>query len=217
MERRSIQRICKFASRACIHLYLTYPPLWTRCPLECFETYGRRSYDHVKETVERIRASWGDEMAAELRYWQALDRKVGVFPCRSFNIGEQTVSTPHRDEKNLAQSWCSITPLGEFNPDLGGHFVLWDFGLVIRFPAGSTILIPSALLLHSNTPIQPNETRYSTVQYAAGGLSRWVENGLMSDKDLLAHASEEDRLSYKRGRVSRWMTAVGMYTQLDEL
>lgn len=162
--------------------------------------------------MEAIRGSWGNEMAAELEYWQALDKKVGVFPCRSFNLGKQSISTPHRDE-NPAQSWCSITPLGDFNPNLGGHLVLRDFKMIVRFPPGSTVLIPSALL-HSNTPIQPNETRYSIVQYAAGGLSRWVQNGFKSDKDLLAHVSEEDRQSYKE---SRWMRAVGMYTRLDEL
>ncbi|KAN0113573.1 hypothetical protein V8E52_007637, partial [Russula decolorans] len=56
----------------------------------------------------------------------------------SFNLGQQTTSFPHLDEKNLAQSWCSKTLLGDFSPNLGGHLVLWDFGLVIRFPAGST-------------------------------------------------------------------------------
>ncbi|KAF8495256.1 hypothetical protein F5888DRAFT_1615859, partial [Russula emetica] len=58
---------------------------------------------------------------------------------------------------------CSVTPLGNFNPDLGGEFVLWNYGLVIHFLPDSTILIPSALLLHSNTPVQPSETCYSIV------------------------------------------------------
>jgi hypothetical protein len=71
--------------------------------------------------------------------------------------------------ENFAQSWCSITPLGDFDSDIGGDLVLWDFKLVIHFLAGSTMLIPSALLYHSNTPIQPGETHYSIVQYAAGG------------------------------------------------
>ncbi len=169
----------------------------------------------MKSTVEAVCASWGSEMSEE--YWQDLDKKVGVFPCRSFNLGKPTVTIPHWDEKNLAQSWCSVTPLGDFNPDLGGHFVLWDYKLVIRFPAGSTLLIPSALLVHSNTPVQPNKTRYSIVQYAAGGLSRWVNNGLMSNKDLLAKAGEESEKSYKREQSSHWMSVVEMYTRLDEL
>lgn len=167
--------------------------------------------------METIWANWGDEMRGELGYWQALDKAIGVFPCRSFNLGKQTVSCPHLDEKNLAQSWCSITPLGDFDPDLGGHLVLSDFKLVIRFPPGSTVLIPSALLYHSNTPVQPGETRYSIIQYAAGGLSRWVQNGLMSEKDRLASASEEDIQSYRREQELYWKSVVGMYTRFDEL
>ncbi|KAJ7883792.1 hypothetical protein B0H13DRAFT_2537891, partial [Mycena leptocephala] len=39
-----------------------------------------------------------------------------------------------------------ITALRRFNPDLSGHLILWDLKLVIRFPPGSTILIPSAII-----------------------------------------------------------------------
>ncbi|KAH9042329.1 hypothetical protein EDB84DRAFT_1232732, partial [Lactarius hengduanensis] len=79
----------------------------------------------------------------------------------SFNIGNQSTSFPHTNENNLAQSWCSITPLGTFNPKEGGHIVLWDLKMVVEFPPGlapgSTVLIPSALITHSNTPIRPGE------------------------------------------------------------
>ncbi|KIL54546.1 hypothetical protein M378DRAFT_54007, partial [Amanita muscaria Koide BX008] len=132
-------------------------------------------HDYIAETVETIRATDGS-----LR--RPYDSKVGVYPCRSFNLGPHTVSFPHKDVGNLAQSWCSVTALGEYDHHLGGHLVLWDFKTVIQFPAGSTILLPSALFLHSNTSIQPGETRYSIIQYAAGGLFRWVENGCMTDK-----------------------------------
>jgi hypothetical protein len=168
----------------------------------------------MKETVKLIRENWG-EGKAEREYWEALDGKIGAFPCRSFNLGQQTATVKHKDHKNMAQGWCSVTPVGEFNPDMGGHFVLWDYKMVIRFPAGSTVLIPSALLSHSNTPVQPSETRYSIVQYAAGGLSRWVQNGFMTDKDRLA--SEEGRTSYEGEKRSRWISAINMYTRLDEL
>jgi hypothetical protein len=49
--------------------------------------------------------------------------------------------------------------------------------LVIEFPPGSTILIPSSILSHSNTAVDDQEHRYSFTQYAAGGLFRWVDNG----------------------------------------
>jgi hypothetical protein len=193
----------------------------SRCmPTEClatFEAYGKRNYGHVKAAVEAIQAFWGDGVSKELRLWQDLSKKLGVFPCRSFNLGEQTASFPHLDMRNLAQSWCSITPLGNFNPDLGGHLVLWDFGLFIRFPAGSTVLIPSSLLVHSNSSIQPGETRYSIVQYAAGGLFRWVDNGFKTDREWLAGASDDDIKVRQKEKGERWRSAAGMYTHLSEL
>jgi hypothetical protein len=77
-----------------------------------------------------------------------------IFPCVTINFGPRTVCYPHIDFANLAWGWCAITSLGRFNPDLGGHLVLWDLNLVVRFPPGSTILIPSALFHHSNVQIQ---------------------------------------------------------------
>ncbi|KAF8345216.1 hypothetical protein F5887DRAFT_856061, partial [Amanita rubescens] len=99
----------------------------------------------------------------------------------------------------------------------GQHLVLWDFGLVIEFPPASTILIPSALLPHSNTSIQPNESRFSIVQYAAGGLFHWVENGCMTDRNRLAHASAEDTIQHQLAESQRWEKAQGMFTHRDEL
>ncbi|KAI9429656.1 hypothetical protein H4582DRAFT_2064922 [Lactarius indigo] len=99
----------------------------------------------------------------------------------------------------------------------GGHLVLWDFKLVIEFPPGSTVLIPSALIKHSNTPVQTGETRFCIVQYAAGGLFRWVENGFRSDEDRRASSSEEQLQAYISEQGARWAKAAGMYTTLDEL
>jgi len=56
--------------------------------------------------------------------------------------------------------------------DVGGHLGLWDLGIVVEFPPNSTILIPSSLIVHSNTPIQSDKVRYSIVQYATGHLFR---------------------------------------------
>ena len=123
----------------------------------------------------------------------------------------------HVDEQNLAQSWCSITPLGSFNPDLGGHLVLWDFQLVVRFPPGSTILIPSALLCHSNTPIQPGEKRHSIVQYVAGGVARWVDYNHMLEKDWRAQATSDEIKQKEAEKITRWKDAVEKYTLAEEL
>ncbi|KAJ7658555.1 hypothetical protein B0H14DRAFT_3702889 [Mycena olivaceomarginata] len=73
-----------------------------------------------------------------------------VFAACTFNFGPHTITVPHLDFGNLSWGWCAITALGRFNPDLGGHFVLWDLKRIIQFPPGSTILIPSAIIWHSN-------------------------------------------------------------------
>ena len=179
--------------------------------------FGEKNFNYMWKTVEDLRKKHDSatDPKAQLRRWY--DGKVGAFPCRSFNLGEQITTFSHRDEKNLAQGWCSVTALGRFNPDLGGHLVLWDFGLAIRFPPGSTILIPSALFIHSNTSIQPGETRNSIVQYAAGGLFRWVERGFMSEKDWLAQATEEDLLKDEEKRDRCWADAANMFTKVEAL
>lgn len=171
----------------------------------------------MEATLEKLRSSRDQCSDEKLRLRRPYDSKVGVFPCRSFNLGDRSTSLPHTDDGNLAQSWCSITPLGTFDPKKGGHLILWDFGLVVEFPAGSTALIPSALIKHSNVPIQAGEKRYSIIQYAAGGLFRWVENGLMPAKDWLEKANLCQREARVYEESCRWYRAVEMYTTLDQL
>ncbi|KAJ7113739.1 hypothetical protein C8R43DRAFT_1138585 [Mycena crocata] len=140
---------------------------------------------------------------------------ISVFAACTFNFGPCTVTLPHVDAANLAWGWCCITALGCFNPDLGGHLILWDLNLVIRFPPGSTIMIPSALLRHSNVSVQQGETRYSFTQYTAGGLFRWVYNGHQSDKDFLASATAQQLKERDADRSVRWENGVRMFTVWD--
>ncbi|KAG6847732.1 hypothetical protein H0H93_006289 [Arthromyces matolae] len=198
MEVKSIQRICKFAS-------------------EGLRLYGERNYNYMKETMEALREHYDTRLDPQQRLRRPYDEAVGVYPCRSFNLGEQSVSYPHTDDANLAQSWCSITPLGSFDATKGGQLILWDLGLVVDFPSASTVLIPSALILHANTPIAPNETRYSIVQYAAAGLFRWVENGFMSEEAFLSRATKDQIKEHVEAREKRWGEAAKMFTNLEEL
>ncbi|KAF8139165.1 hypothetical protein K438DRAFT_1496768, partial [Mycena galopus ATCC 62051] len=99
------------------------------------------------------------------------------FTAVTANLGPASVSPPHTDGGNKADGLCLISALGDFDPDKGGHLVLWDYDLVIRFPPSCSILIPSAVVTHSNTPIQDGDERFSLIQYSAGSLFRWVNNG----------------------------------------
>ncbi|KAJ7808475.1 hypothetical protein B0H14DRAFT_3482318 [Mycena olivaceomarginata] len=113
--------------------------------------------------------------------------------------------------------WCVITVLSDFDPDRGGHLILWDLCLVIRFPPGSTILIPSVLIRHSNVPIQDHEYRASFVQYTAGGLFQWVRNGFRTTEAWVKTASPEQKTARAAEDARRWEEGVKMYSCIDNL
>ncbi|KAF8162027.1 hypothetical protein K438DRAFT_1909839 [Mycena galopus ATCC 62051] len=140
-----------------------------------------------------------------------------IFAACTFNFGPRAICAPHLDFANLAWGWCAITALGNFDPDFGGHLILWDLGLVIRFASGSTILIPSALIRHSNIPIRPHEERSSFVQYTAGGLFRWVRNGFQTHEAWLSSASPVEKAEHEAEDKVRWEHGVGMLSVIDEL
>ncbi|KAJ7765191.1 hypothetical protein B0H16DRAFT_1454371 [Mycena metata] len=131
--------------------------------------------------------------------------RYSVFATATYNFGPVTVTLPHIDFGNLAWGWCAITAPGNFNPDRGGHLVLWDLKLIIRFPPGSTSLLPSAILCHSNLKIGPNETRFSFTQFTPAGIFRWVYNDFRTDKDINASKSttQAEREQRKRDRPFR--------------
>ncbi|KAJ7179807.1 hypothetical protein C8R43DRAFT_1117158 [Mycena crocata] len=49
-----------------------------------------------------------------------------IFAACTFNFGPRAITAPHLDFANLAWGWCVITALSLFDPDLGGHLILWD-------------------------------------------------------------------------------------------
>ncbi|KAJ7797688.1 hypothetical protein B0H13DRAFT_2392045 [Mycena leptocephala] len=134
-----------------------------------------------------------------------------VFAACTFNFGPHAITVPHLDFGNLAWGWCAITALGIFDPDVGGHLILWDLKLVIRFPPGSTILIPSAIIRHSNVPIGFHERRFSFTQYTAGGLFRWIRNGFQTDEAYQASATAEEKVTRRAEDSRRWEEGVAMY------
>jgi hypothetical protein len=140
-----------------------------------------------------------------------------VFAACTFNFGPHAITVTHLDFGNLAWGWCAITALGLFDPDVGGHLILWDLKLVIRFPPGSTILIPSAIIRHSNVPVLPHERRFSFTQYTAGGLFRWIRNGFQTDKVFLASASPAEKAVRSAEDLKRWEAGVAMYSAVASL
>ncbi|KAH9848279.1 hypothetical protein C2E23DRAFT_739954, partial [Lenzites betulinus] len=138
--------------------------------------------------------------------------KKGVFGAATFNLGPRVATYLHTDHLNLPAGWCAITALGHFNSKEGGHLLLWDLKLMAEFPPGALILIPSAILRHSNTVVGPAEQRYSFTQYSAGGLFRWVECGYKSQKEFFKEGG-----SYAITGAARWLRGVGMWSTWEEL
>ncbi|KAI0054993.1 hypothetical protein BV25DRAFT_1816250, partial [Artomyces pyxidatus] len=186
--RPSFQRIAGFASSA-------------------FALGAPRLFEHYREAVDGV-----------CGYNPKLTRPFAssVFPAATFNLGPQAATVKHRDHANVPYGWCAITALGSFDPKAGGHLYLWELKLVFEFPSGSTILIPSSIISHGNTPVQKGETRQSFTQYCAGGIMRWNAYGFRTEATLKAEDPElfARRMAEAPGR---WEKALGYFSKLSEL
>ncbi|KAF8184123.1 hypothetical protein K438DRAFT_1766566 [Mycena galopus ATCC 62051] len=170
----------------------------------CFSLCGPRLYAYYQSARTAL---------SHLR-WNFPDT---VFAACTFNFGPRVITCPHLDFANLSWGWCAVTALGKFDPDMGGHLILWDFRLVIRFPLGSTILLPSAIIRHSNVPVGVHETRSSFVQYTAGGIFRWIRNGFMTDDDFELRVSSAEKAARAAEAETRWEEGLKMFSTIDEL
>lgn len=194
----SVQRIAGFQSREC-------PTALRLLSLTraagSLHNYAPRIHSLLKELQDDMETS---PLAAGFDFEKNFDNSV--YPTITFNLGPQTATVPHLDGANLAACWCMITALGRFDPDRGGHLILWDLGLIIRFPPGSTIAIPSALMTHSNTPVSDGEERLSITQWLSGHLCRFVHNDFKTDKELQATPELWEGVKSCRWGFSAWMT-----------
>jgi hypothetical protein len=131
-------------------------------------------------------------------------------------MGPHAISLRHADRGNYFAGGCHIHSGGAFDHKLGGHIILFDLKLVIEFPPGSDMIIPSSTLVHGNTPIQLDEWRVSFTQYCSGGLFRYVAYGFQTMKDC---AARNLRLKLKEdGKADKWWKdALGRFSKISEL
>ena len=142
--------------------------------------------------------------------------RASLYPALSCNFGPATATVPHVDSGNYAGGLCVIQSAGNFDPTKGGHIFFRQLHLVVEFPPGATILVPSGVIEHGNTPVTADETRVSITQYAAGGLFRWVEYGERSVKTV----EKTDPTFAERMRAqdsARWDQALDRFSRADEL
>ncbi|KAF9075291.1 hypothetical protein BDP27DRAFT_1157532, partial [Rhodocollybia butyracea] len=136
-----------------------------------FKTWAPRLYEYCSTQFERLLSS--DNSLIRIF-------NNSVMASAAFNFGPRTVCVPHIDFRNLPFLWCWIWSLGWFNWRKGSHLVLWDFKLIIEFPPGTAIAIPSGVCRHGNTQIGKRETCYSFTQYSSGGNFHWVDHGFQT-------------------------------------
>lgn len=222
LNQTAFKRISGFATGRRSRIRTLCPSLTYTNPLGVFAGWAPRLYEyqttylsraiahdqglrqhgrHPKPNEEELRRNWPQTP------WAAT----------TFNFGPQTVCFKHVDYHNLAFGWCSITALGEFDHKKGGHLVLWELGLVIEFPAGTTMLIPSATIHHSNTCIDAKERRYSFTQYTAGGIFRYVDNDYQTVEDRVAGLDCQGR-ALRREKLSKQLKeGLALYSDIPEL
>ncbi|KAJ6504517.1 hypothetical protein DFH09DRAFT_1251904 [Mycena vulgaris] len=171
-----------------------------------FKSYAPILHEHYRTMMKKLHR-WDKVLVRNF------NKLTSVFASATFNFGPVTVTLPHLDFVNLAWGWFCITALGNFDPNKGEHLILWDLHLVIRFPPGCSIMIPSAILRHSNISIQQGKTRYSFTQFTSAGVFRFVENKFRSDKLLKKQGRTQ---AEKAQLVEEWMKRFSEGLQMNE-
>ncbi|KAJ3898153.1 hypothetical protein F5879DRAFT_812994 [Lentinula edodes] len=116
----------------------------------------------------------------------------------------RAATDPHLDFMNAFFLCCGVWNGGRFDYKRGGQFIMWSLGLVVEFPPGAGILVPSASVTHANVPIGPEEHRHSVTFFTAAGILRWYCNGFMNDNEFLAQASKVQRENWEKYRADLW-------------
>lgn len=141
---------------------------------------------------------------------------MSVYPSAGFNFGPDVWTYKHRDVLNCPFGWCAVQSLGRFDTTKGGHLVLWEARLVIEFPSGSLILLSSAAITHSNLPVGSGDVRASFTHYASGGIFRYIDYGLRTEKGL----KEEDYELWdevRREKEGKWKAGCNLMSTVEGL
>lgn len=173
-----------------------------------FAKYFPAIYDDFSETLERVVDN---------------DPKLSVpipgcaWAATHINFPPGSWCHAHTDHLNHVGGLCAVWALDEFNADKGGHIILWDLKLVVRFPPGNLILLPSALVKHGNISVYQGGKRSAFVLFSAAGLFRWVLNGMMSDAEFKESASAEDLKAWQEFRASQAQRNTERFPLWDDL
>lgn len=179
----------------------------TSHPPDALKKYAPRLYAVLRDNLRTLCDKYPDLKPN----W-----RDSVYSTVAFNLGRNVTCLFHRDSKDLAYSLCAIHALGEFDHTKGGHLALKEPKLILQFPPGSLILIPSSVITHGNTPIQPGENRQSMTQYMMAGIVRFVDNKFRHLNDLKINK----KAMYKKARQedkNRWINGIALWPTPQEI
>ncbi|KAI1783802.1 hypothetical protein LXA43DRAFT_902841, partial [Ganoderma leucocontextum] len=130
-----------------------------------------------------------------------------AFAAATFNLSPRTVAFWHLDRQNMPWGLCAITALGNYNPKWSGHLILWALRMIVEFPPGATIFIPSAIVPHSNVRLHPKDEHRRS--FTAGGLFCWIACDFVDTRTTAHNAQclKKDEIStegWTRRCVARW-------------
>ncbi|KAK6988128.1 hypothetical protein R3P38DRAFT_3332259 [Favolaschia claudopus] len=144
---KSVRRICGFQSSA-------------------FRTWAPKLF---KDYVTDLRDLFEHDPSLRLNFTNS------IFPSVTFNVGPQSATFEHLDDKNRALGWCAITSGGDFDPTKSAHLHLRELNALVEFPAAATAFIPSAVIHHGNTPLAPTRNSVFNHSICRWGLFRYVQ------------------------------------------
>ncbi|KAJ7310733.1 hypothetical protein DFH08DRAFT_974413 [Mycena albidolilacea] len=162
----------------------------------------------------RVFANWAPRLFDFYVIYMTLLYARYTHLCRPFKNGIFSASTVTLPISHLG---CAPSPPSGISITRRAAICPMDCKLVIEFPPGCTILIPSAAIYHSNIPIGRKEHRYSFTQYTAGGLFRWVEHDFKTEEEYFASLSAEQAEEEKELGLARAEAGAGLYSTIDEL
>ncbi|KAK7017359.1 hypothetical protein R3P38DRAFT_3320662 [Favolaschia claudopus] len=189
LQDENVRRICGFQSSA-------------------FRTWAPKLF---KDYVTDLQELFENDPSLRLNFTNS------IFPSVTFNLGPQSASFEHLDDKNRALGWCAITSGGDFDAQRSALLYLRELKTVVDFPATTTAFIPSAVVHHGNTPLASKETRYSITQYAAGGLFRYVQYKFRTAKKVLEAGGQKLKRALDGEPGERHETGLDLFSKPEEL
>ncbi|KAK6996432.1 hypothetical protein R3P38DRAFT_2365373, partial [Favolaschia claudopus] len=144
---------------------------------------------------------------------------ASVFSAITIELGGPHFRTDHRGVpwEYEPASWAILTAIGNYRPVNRGHIIFWDFGLVVQFPPGATILIPPGLIRYSFVKVAEHHTRYSILQWAGAGIQRFLDNDDRTDLQFATTTTKKEHEGREGRRRRDHLASIGMFPFVDEL